>query len=130
VGTLVLQMLSSLAVVLVLMAGIAYVVNRSLGLRAPVRHSPVVIDVLAQRTLQPKQSLYVVRVGRTLALVGSSEQGLQMITELKDEALLQQVDEQRIAQQGPDRIVLNGHDLMNRLRESGSVFLKRTTSKS
>lgn len=129
-GTLVLQMLTSLAVVLALMAGIAFVVNRYLGLRAPVRSSAVVIDVIAQRTLQPKQSLYVVRVGRTLVLVGSSDQGLQMITELKDESLQQLLDEQRSVPQGTDRIVLNGHDLMNRLRETGSVFLKRTITKS
>lgn len=127
-GTLVLQMLSSLAVVLALMAGIAYAANRFLGLRAPVRSSPVVIDILAQRTLQPKRSLYVVRVGRTMLLIGSSEQGLQMFTELNDEALLQQVETQQPAPQDPGRIVLNAHDLMNRLRESGSVFTKRPAS--
>ncbi len=128
-GTLVLQMLSSLAVVLALMAGIAYAANRFLGLRAPVRSSPVVIDILAQRNLQPKRSLYVVRVGRTMLLIGSSEQGLQMFTELNDESLLQQVDAHRSAPEDPDRIVLNAQDLLKRLRETGSVFTKRPTAK-
>ncbi|MBP9211480.1 MAG: flagellar biosynthetic protein FliO [Bacteroidetes bacterium] len=128
-GTLVLQMLSSLAVVLALMAGIAYAANRFLGLRAPVRSSPVVIDILAQRNLQPKRSLYVVRVGRTMLLIGSSEQGLQMFTELNDESLLQQVDAHRSVPEDPDRIVLNAQDLMKRLRETGSVFTKRPTAK-
>jgi len=122
-------MLSSLAVVLALMAGIAYAANRFLGLRAPVRSSPVVIDILAQRNLQPKRSLYVVRVGRTMLLIGSSEQGLQMFTELNDESLLQQVDAHRSAPEDPDRIVLNAQDLLKRLRETGSVFTKRPTAK-
>ncbi|NUN69059.1 MAG: flagellar biosynthetic protein FliO [Bacteroidetes bacterium] len=127
-GALILQMLASLTVVLALMAAIAFVVNRYLGLRAPVRNSPVAIDVLAQRTLQPKQSLFVVRVGRTMLLIGSSEQGLQMFTELHDEELQRQVEAQQQTPQDPGRIVLNAGDLMRRLRENGPVFLKRTTA--
>lgn len=119
-------MLVSLSIVLLIMAAITFVVKRTLGLRTAVKHSPVTIEVLAQQTLQPKRSVYVVRIASTVLVLGSSEQGLSMFTELHDEGLMEILDQQK-PEEHPDRIVLNAQNLISRLTGSASIFTKSGT---
>lgn len=118
--SLILQMIFSLSVVLVIMAGITFVVKRSMGISTPSQQSPVKIEILAHKALQPKRAMYVVRVANSVFVVGSSEQGLQMFTELNDDELLQSLKEQQPAESNTGRIVVNAHNLLSRL--TGSTF--------
>ncbi len=119
-------MLLSLSIVLLIMAAITFVVKRTLGLRTTVKHSPVKIEVLAQQTLQPKRSVYVVRIAGTVLVLGSCEQGLSMFTELHDEGLMEILDQQQL-EEHPERIVLNAQNLISRLTGSASIFTRSGT---
>ena len=119
-GALIAQMFLSLGIVLAVMIGIAFVVKRLGGFGAPVRKSDVRIDVIAHTALQPKRSLYVVRIGRSLLVLGSAENGLSMMTELHDDELLEKLDAQSGAQDEA-RLVVNAHNLIARLTGAGTV---------
>lgn len=127
-GSLILNMMASLAVVLGLMAAVAWAASRFLGVRPASNRSPVEIEVLSHRSLQPKRSLFVVRIGGALYLLASGDHELSLVSELKDAALLQAVEAQRSQGTPEGRIVLNAADLIGRLRKSGPVFLKRHAS--
>jgi len=77
------SLLASLAVVVVLILGIARLIirrNPSLIRGIP----PEAIDVLGRRTVDPRNSVYVVRVGSKLLLLGSSVNGLTALSEIAD----------------------------------------------
>lgn len=114
------QMFLSLAAVLAVMALITYAVRRSIGIPSAGRHPAVSVDVLGQRALHPKRSVYVLRVGGSVLVVGSSENGLQMLTELTDPELLRNLEMQKASANEPDRIVLNARSLIARLTGTGN----------
>lgn len=61
---------------------VAVVLVRALGQRGPGRRGEL-IEVIARQPLEPRRSLYVVRAGTKTLLLGSSEQGVTMLTELE-----------------------------------------------
>lgn len=61
---------------------VAVVLVRALGQRGPGRRGEL-IEVIARQPLEPRRSLYVVRAGNKTLLLGSSEQGVTMLTELE-----------------------------------------------
>jgi flagellar protein FliO/FliZ len=62
------------ALVLVRLAGRALATGRARGMR--------VLDIVARMPLEPRRSLYVVEVAGKTLLVGTSEMGLSVLTEL------------------------------------------------
>jgi len=76
-----------------ILAALAFVIVTILGLaRLFVRKSPYVltgipreaVDVLGRRTLDPRNSVYVVQVGSKILLLGSSATGMNTLSEITD----------------------------------------------
>ncbi len=115
-------MLISLSIVLAIMVGLAYFVKRYMGFQSPAKRTLVKIEVLAHQPLQPKRSVYVVRIASSVLVLGSSEQGLQLFTELHDEQLMELLEQEPQQPGDSGRIVLNAQNLISRLTGSGSIF--------
>ena len=91
------ELLTSSLIVLVVVCVLAFVVvrlaRRYLG--AP-RGSAGLLDVIARVPLEPRRSLYVVEVAGKALLVGTSEMGLTVLTELdRDQVRARPVVERR-----------------------------------
>jgi flagellar biogenesis protein FliO len=76
-----------------ILAALAFVIVTILGLaRLFIRKSPYVmtgvpreaVDVLGRRTLDPRNSVYVVQVGSKILLLGSSAAGMNTLSEITD----------------------------------------------
>lgn len=77
------SILIALGFVIVLMLGVAKVVQR----RNPFAVTGVpqeAIDVLGRRTVDPRNSIYIVRVGPKILLLGNSANGLATLSEIDD----------------------------------------------
>lgn len=77
------SILVALGFVIVLMLGVAKVVQR----RNPFAVTGVpreAIDVLGRRTVDPRNSIYIVRVGPKILLLGNSANGLTTLSEIDD----------------------------------------------
>lgn len=75
--------LTSLSVVVLLMLGLAKLIAK----RNPfvVRGAPRdAIDVIGRRTIDPRNTIYLVRVGAKVLLLGSSSNGLTSLSEITD----------------------------------------------
>lgn len=81
-------LLVTTVVLLVVVSVVAYVVVRLLrrGLEGRAVGEKVV-TVVARVPLEPRRSLYVVRVGGRTLLLGASEMGLGLVTELDGDAV-------------------------------------------
>ncbi len=91
------ELLIGSLVVLGLVCLAAWVVVR-FGLRRLWTPRPGgVLDVLARVPLEPRRSLYVVEVGGKTLLVGTSEMGLTVLSELDREAVQTRLDAGRAA---------------------------------
>jgi len=121
-GSLVVQMVLSLSAVVLLMVGISYVVKRFGGIPAGAQNKIVNIDILGQKHLQPKCFLYAVRVSETVYVIGSSEQGVQLIGQLDDAGLHAALEKHEAENSGSQKIVLNAKNLLNRLMQTGTIL--------
>jgi len=82
---IVLKMILSLGAVLALMFGLVFVLKR-FGVAGGMSNELCVpIHILGRKSLQPKKSVVVLKVAGKILVVGISEQGMQMLTELADE---------------------------------------------
>jgi flagellar biogenesis protein FliO len=112
-------MFLSLALVLAVMMAVLFLVKRFMGIRVPAGRPTVTIEVLAQATLQPKRSIYVIKIGATVFVAGSSEQGLTMFMELNDEEVQRAIDLRDAEGEKGMKVVLNAQNLISRLKSSG-----------
>jgi flagellar biogenesis protein FliO len=85
------NMVVSLAGVLFLMVGLSYVVKKYFGASPASKDLKISIDILGHKMLQPKQSVFVIQVWNKVFVLSSTEQRLQLISEITDEELLVQV---------------------------------------
>ena len=77
------ELLVTSLLVLVVVCVLAFVVVKlARRFLAGPRGQPGVMDVIARVALEPRRSLYVVEVGGKTLLVGTSEMGLSVLTEL------------------------------------------------
>jgi flagellar biosynthetic protein FliO len=83
------KMILSLGAVLGLMFGLVYVLKRFVLPGGVAAQQPVVIEVLGRKALQPKKSVVVLKVAERVLVVGLSEQGMQILTELSSDELQQ-----------------------------------------
>jgi flagellar biogenesis protein FliO len=79
-----LKMILSLGAVLALMFGLVFVLKRFVLPGGTSQGLPVPIQVLGRKSLQPKKSVVILRVAEKTLVVGLSEQGMQLLTELTD----------------------------------------------
>ena len=77
--------LLSLVAVLGLMVAVVYVLKKYVYRGASRGTQLVPVEILGQRTLQPKRSIVVVKVLDTVFVVGMSEQGMQTIGTIDNE---------------------------------------------
>ena len=85
--------LLALLAVIGLMVGLLLLLKKYMYAGRLGSSSTVDIKVLGQRVLQPKRSVYVLKVLHKVIVVGSSEQGLQTLTEIADAESLAEVEE-------------------------------------
>lgn len=72
----------SLGLVLGLMFALGYVLKKYVYRAKGGRTDALEIEVLGQRMLQPRRSIYAVRVMDTVVVLGMTEHGMHMLTEL------------------------------------------------
>ncbi len=76
-------LLTALSVVVLLLLGLAKLFSKRNPFAAPGIPREA-IDVLGRRTVDPRSSIYVVRVGTKVLLLGSSTNGLTTLSEVTD----------------------------------------------
>jgi len=85
--------LFSLAAVLVLMAGIVFVMKKYVYKGQTSNGSVVSVDVLGHRLLTPKRSVQVIKVLNKIIVVGVTEGGMTSLGEIDDEDILREIGE-------------------------------------
>lgn len=78
----------SLIAVLGLMVVVLLALKKFSYAGAGSRNNLVDIEVLSQKMLQPKRMLYVVKVLNKVMVISSTEQGIQPVGEINDEAVV------------------------------------------
>jgi flagellar protein FliO/FliZ len=79
---LVVKTVFSLGLVLALMFALGYVLKKYVYRAKSGRTESVEIEVLGQRMLQPRRSVYAIRVLDRVIILGMSEHGMHMLTEV------------------------------------------------
>jgi flagellar biogenesis protein FliO len=86
-------------VALVAVLGVMFLVvllMKKYFLSGPHGASEVVeIEVLSQRSLQPKRQLFVVKVLNKVLVLSSTEHGIQAVGEIDDEAVIQSIEQRQ-----------------------------------
>lgn len=80
-----LKMLLSLGAVLALMFGLVFVLKRFVLPGGTSADISVPVQILGRKSLQPKKSVVILKVAERILVVGVSEQGMHMLTELTEE---------------------------------------------
>lgn len=88
---IVVKTLLSLVVVLAVMVAVVYVLKRFVYQGGSGSASLVPVELLGQRSLQPKRSIMVVKVLQSIIVVGVSEQGMTTLATLDDEESLAEI---------------------------------------
>jgi flagellar biogenesis protein FliO len=90
-----LKTLFALAAVLGLMFLVVVLMKRFF-LSGPRGGSEVVaIEVLSQKSLQPKRQIFVVKVLNKVMVLSSTEHGIQAVGEIDDEAVIQSIEQRQ-----------------------------------
>ncbi len=98
-GWLLLKTAFSLAGVLALMLAVIWLLKRSLADGRRGSSGIVEVEVLAQKSLQPKRSVVVLKVLNKVLVVGSSDEGLRTLAEIDDDDVLRELTAARIQQE-------------------------------
>jgi len=98
---IILRTLFSLAAIVSLMLGIAYLLKKTMRAGKGGRRSLVDVELLGQRSLQPRTAVYVLKVLNRVVVVGTSEHGMQTLTEISDPETLASLEDRMIAVAAP-----------------------------
>jgi flagellar biogenesis protein FliO len=94
---IVLRTLVSLAAIIALMLGLAYLGKKYLHAGKGARRSLVDVEILGHRSLQPRTSVYVIKVLNRVIVVGTSEHGMHTLSEMSDPETLASVEDKIVA---------------------------------
>lgn len=94
---LILRTLLSLAAIIALMLGLAFVVRKYMHAGKGARRSIVDIDMLGHRSLQPRTAVYVLKVLDRVLVVGTSDHGMQTLSEITDPDVLASLENSIVA---------------------------------
>jgi flagellar biogenesis protein FliO len=94
---LILRTLLSLAGIIALMLGLAFVVKKYLHAGKGARRSLVDVDLLGHRSLQPRTAVYVLKVLNKVMVVGTSDHGMQTLSEITDPEVLASLEDSIVA---------------------------------
>lgn len=92
-GSGVVSALSSLLLVLALIAGAVFAARKLLGSRLPSARRPGGVRVLASRPVAPRQALLLIEVEGLVWLVGQGPDGLRRIDRIEDPRALERLDD-------------------------------------
>lgn len=82
----------SLIAVLGLMIGVMYALKKFSHISSGNCPNIVDIEILSQKVLQPKRTLYVVKVLNKVLVISSTEHGIQPVGEIDDEAVVRTLE--------------------------------------
>ncbi|HUI10291.1 MAG TPA: flagellar biosynthetic protein FliO [Bacteroidota bacterium] len=85
---LILRSVLSLGAILALMLGLTWLAKRYLRPGKGPRRQVVDVELLGQRSLQPRSAVYVLKVLNRVIVVGASEHGMQALAEFDDRETL------------------------------------------
>lgn len=94
---LILRTLLSLAAIIALMLGLAFVVRKYMRTGKGARRSIVDVDLLGHRSLQPRTAVYVLKVLNRVLVVGTSDHGMQTLSEITDPEVLASIEDSIVA---------------------------------
>jgi len=94
---IILRTLLSLAAIVALMLGLAYVLKKYMHAGRGSRRSLVDVELLGHRSLQPRTAVYVLKVLNRVIVVGTSEHGMRTLSEITDPETLASVEDSMIA---------------------------------
>ncbi|HTY57828.1 MAG TPA: flagellar biosynthetic protein FliO [Bacteroidota bacterium] len=94
---IIVRTLLSLAAIVALMLGLAFLVRKYLHAGKGLRRSLVDVELLGHRSLQPRTAVYVLKVLNRVIVVGASEHGMQTLSEITDPDVLASVEESMTA---------------------------------
>jgi|GEM_PF-1860645 len=94
---LILRTLLSLAAIIALMLGLAFVVRKYLHAGKGAGRSLVDVDLLGHRSLQPRTAVYVLKILNRVIVVGTSEHGMQTLSEISDPEVLASLEDVMIS---------------------------------
>jgi flagellar biosynthetic protein FliO len=100
------KMVLSLAAVLGLMFGLAFLVRKFVLQGKGGTSSSVGIDILGQRTLQPKRSIIVLKVLGKVLVVGMTDHGMHTLAEFDGRDLPDAVGARTRAEGEPSRLTV------------------------
>jgi flagellar biogenesis protein FliO len=83
----------SLVLVLGAMLALMIVLKKYAFTGKGAKSAVVDVEILGQRLLQPKRSVFVLKVLHKVVVVGLTEQGMQTLTEIQDAGSLAEVEE-------------------------------------
>ena len=83
---LIVRSVLSLGAILALMLGLAWVAKRYLRAGKGPRRQVVDVELLGQRSLQPRSAVYVLKILDRVIVVGAGEHGMQALAEFDDDA--------------------------------------------
>jgi len=90
---MILRSVLSLGAILALMLGLTWVARRYLRAGKGPRRQVVDVELLGQRSLQPRSAVYVLKVLNRVIVVGTSEHGMQPLAEMSDPETLAAVED-------------------------------------
>ena len=94
---IILRTLLSLAAIVALMLGLAYLGKIYMHSGKGARRSLVDVELLGHRSLQPRTSVYVLKILNKVIVVGTSEHGLRTLGEISDPETLASLEDSLIA---------------------------------
>ena len=99
----------SLAGVIGLMIGILVLFKKIFYGNRPAKGASIAIDVLGHRMLQPKRSVFVLKVMDTMVVVGVTEAGMQPLMELKEPVVVQSTKDNHTNNELQGQVTLPGN---------------------
>jgi len=120
---MILRTLGSLASIVALMLGLAYLLKRYLHAGKARGRNPVEVELLGHRSLAPRTSVFVLRVLNQVIVVGTSERGLQTLSEISDPESLSLLEDRMMGGSSARRLPWTAADLMGGAR-SFSEYLR------
>jgi len=120
---MILRTLGSLAAIVALMLGLAYLLKRYINGAKAGSRNPVEVEMLGHRSLAPRTSVFVLRVHHQVIVVGTSERGLQMLSEISDPESLSLLEDRMMGGSSVQRLPWTAADLMGGAR-SFSEYLR------
>ena len=120
---MVIRSVLSLGAILALMLGLTWLAKRYLHAGKGPRRQVVDVELLGQRSLQPRSAVYVLKVLNRVIVVGTSEHGMRPLAEISDPETLASLEDAILARPSTGWFAGAGTDIAGGAR-SFSEYLR------